>query len=90
MHTPLLFSLSPLPSLLVSPLKPPNIPQRDVDKLYGLYTTITHKYRKLLEEESLLQEATQKLYKMQEESDQSQAELADCQKQLLLKTQRYE
>ena len=63
--------------------------QKDVEKLFDAYTNITNKYRKLLEEESLLQQSTQKTQDLREELTKTQTELEDSRKKLAVQTQRY-
>ena len=63
--------------------------QKDVEKLFESYTNITNKYRKLLEEESLIQQSTQKVHELQDELRRTQAELEDSQKKLAVQTQRF-
>eukprot|EP00116_Pleurobrachia_bachei_P002483 sb/3462745/ len=65
---------------------------KDVERLYDLYTKVTTKYRKLLEEESAtLQSGNHGNHgNLQEQLAPAQTELADCQKRLHLKTQRCE
>ena len=63
--------------------------QKDVEKLFDAHTNITNKYRKLLEEESLLQQSTQKTHDLREELTKTQSELEDSRKKLAVQTQRY-
>jgi len=63
--------------------------QKDVEKIFDSYTNITNKYRKLLEEESLVQQSTQKVHELREELTKTQTELEDSRKKLAVQTQRF-
>eukprot|EP00116_Pleurobrachia_bachei_P000801 sb/3461063/ len=68
-----------------------SVPQKDVERLYDLYTKVTTKYRKLLEEGATLHGGHHGNHgNLQDQLATAQTDLADCQKRLLLKTQRCE